>query len=102
MPSTAKNATRKDKKMSATTTEAYYYYFFPPHIPLKKIKMKISLILHSQSHPADAMSHLLYLWNLLTYPTDLLQTPMKILQSTFMILPYLLWTLCSATLHFRS
>ena len=29
-PLTAKNATRKDKKMSATTTAAYYYYFFPP------------------------------------------------------------------------
>ena len=29
-PSTAKNATRKDKKMLATTTAAYYYYFSPP------------------------------------------------------------------------
>ena len=27
---TAKNATRKDKKITATTTAAYYYYFFPP------------------------------------------------------------------------
>ena len=29
-PSTAKNATRKDKKMTETTTAAYYYFFFPP------------------------------------------------------------------------
>ena len=29
-PSTAKNATRKDKNIIATTTAAYYYYFFPP------------------------------------------------------------------------
>ena len=27
---TTKNATRKDKKMSATTTAAYYYLCFPP------------------------------------------------------------------------
>ena len=61
----------------------------------------IHLILHYQSHPSDALIRLLYLWNLLTYPTDLLQTPMKIIQSTSLILPYSLWNLCSATLHFR-
>ena len=61
----------------------------------------IHLILHSQSHPSDVLSRLLYLWNLPTYPTDLLQTPIKILQSSSLILPYSLWTLCSATLHLR-
>ena len=28
--STARQATRKENKMSAKTTTAYYYYFFPP------------------------------------------------------------------------
>ena len=64
-------------------------------------KSLIHLILHSQSHPSDALSRLLYLWNRLTYPTDLLQAPMKILQSTSLILPYSLCTLYSVTLHFR-
>ena len=43
MPSTSKNATRKDKKMSATTTAAYYYYFSPPQMDLSLVPMLLKI-----------------------------------------------------------